>query len=147
VYLVRRSRWAKELRAVEHSAAQLDDACMYLLTWEDLDDVLATNDALWAGELRKYLYRRGLSAFRGFHHIISLVEEQMVSLQAWSFQSLPTRNLGAAFSTRHLPLLGQLAARRHVSEHSPLEVWARIADPGCLPGLASLAARTPRFTR
>lgn len=70
-YLVRRSRWPRESRAAAVSAREASDARIYLLSWEDLDDVLAARDGQrWAREMRSYLRRRDLAAFRGFESAV-----------------------------------------------------------------------------
>lgn len=67
VYLVKRNRLARERLTVTESLQQEPTAKMYLLTWEDLDEVLAVTIARrWVTELRAYLQRRRLTAFRGF---------------------------------------------------------------------------------
>ncbi|HVV85435.1 MAG TPA: hypothetical protein VHE35_20390, partial [Kofleriaceae bacterium] len=85
-YLVRRNRWHRELRAAEESSRQAPEARIFLLTWEDLDDVLAgvgaagsigtglvaaPGAARWIDELRRYLNRRDVAAFRGFRAVVS----------------------------------------------------------------------------
>ena len=60
-----KSPTAEEAPAVEKSLEQEPRARMYVLTWEDLDEVLATQvrAPLWMSELRRYLYRKRLAMF------------------------------------------------------------------------------------
>jgi hypothetical protein len=152
VYLVKRGRWARELRAVEASVAQAPDARMYLLTWEDLDEVLATCEpvsALWPGELRRMLKRRGLAAFRGFREDTASIPGSVAKLGAWRAR-VPSAGFGlrTAFSSASSPLLALLGSWRFSHELAhPRTGWALLMDPGSLPRLASLVERVPRFHR
>jgi hypothetical protein len=144
IYLVRRARWARELRAVEESAAQIDGARFHLLTWEDLDDVLASHEARWARELRAYLHRRAVAAFRGFATTLG----KPAPVEGWRYRAEPRHNsLQRALNSSHRDAATRLATlpgrfRRRM--HSM--AWGRIAaglDPELLGGLA---ARTGVFS-
>lgn len=66
IYLIRRNKLGRARNELERSMKVERAARMYVLTWEDLDEVLATRADRWANELRQYLHRRKLAAFRGF---------------------------------------------------------------------------------
>lgn len=67
VYLVQRRKRAKARSVVETSSAKMPEAKIYLLTWEDLDDVLQIESPVrWRRDLRAYLGMRRITAFRGF---------------------------------------------------------------------------------
>lgn len=65
VYVVQRSRVARELPYVARSITSVPGARMYLLTWEDLDEVLPPRGGpRWQRELRQYLRVREVTASR-----------------------------------------------------------------------------------
>jgi len=146
VYLVRRSSLAKAIRAVRDSANLVDDASMHILTWEDLDDVLASQGTRWAKELRAYLHRRGVAAFRGFR--CDVPQSPVGKLSGWSFNILPTTlHMRAVFSTSQLSLLKGFASRSpRVGRPTYPAAWARIMPPAAIDHLRSLAAWAPTFS-
>lgn len=115
-YLVRRNRWLREWRDAERSAREAGDAHLYLLTWEDLDDVLAAHGGpRWVREMRDYLRRRGVASFRGFANVV-----------------VPA------------PTVSALANRRPPTQRR-VPTWSRIVEPVRLTDIAALARRAPRF--
>lgn len=148
VYLVQRKWLGRERPAVETSLEQVPDARMYILTWEDLDEVLATRvgGPPWMSELRRYLYRKRLAMFRGFHAMIGNASRHS-KLMAYRYAPLQSStDLGGAFRADALPSLKRLASWRH---REPLTgytaEWAWIARPAALEGLSRLATRSPLF--
>lgn len=138
IYLVRRDRWAKELRAVEESAKQADDARMYLLTWEDLDDVLAVEASRWAIELRAYLHGRGVAAFRGFAGTL----RGTGIVEGWTYgKASRRRGPGSAMTHAHSEATSRLAdAPRRFRGARPSREWSRLLaglDPHMLTKLAT----------
>src|SRR5262249_28985362 len=106
VYLVQRARLARERHAVGQSLMQEPGARMYILTWEDLDEVLATQSgAAWMAELRRYLYRKRLAVFRGFHATIGNAS-MYPTLLAYRYSLMRSgAGLGGAFISDALPNL------------------------------------------
>lgn len=80
VYVVQRSRVARELPYVAQSITRVPGARMYLLTWEDLDEVLPPRGGpRWQRELRQYLRVREITAFRGFASTLSETTPSLVA--------------------------------------------------------------------
>lgn len=128
VYLVKRGRVVRERHAVEQSLTQEPDARMYVLTWEDLDEVLATQvGAPWMAELRRYLYRKRLAGFRGFQATIGATSTSP-KLLAYRYTLMRSgADLAGAFASDALPSLKQLASRRDRESRTTLTPgWARI---------------------
>lgn len=147
VYLVQRARLARERPAVEQSLTQAPGARMYILTWEDLDEVLATRvGAPWIAELRRYLYRKQLAVFRGFHATTGNAS-MYHKLLAYRYALLRSgADLGSAFTSDALPSLKRLASWRDRDTRTALTPgWARIARSAALEGLSRLAARPPQL--
>jgi hypothetical protein len=147
IYLVQRRRQARERQAVEQSLKQEPGARMYILTWEDLDEVLATQGgAPWMAELRMYLHRRRLTAFRGFD---ATIEAAITYPKLTAYRYAPSRSgadLGGAFTPDALPSLKRLASWRGRDVRTAFTSgWARIARPAALEGLSLLAARPPQL--
>jgi hypothetical protein len=144
VYLVKRARLGRERRAVEVSAAQLPDARMYLLTWEDLDEVIASHGARWARDLRAYLHRKGLAAFRGFHGIGNPTKSNLAGWSRGGQARVP--GLPHAFAPAQLAQLAWLAARAPADHRGLASTgWAGIVEPAAIPRLATLAGLAARF--
>jgi hypothetical protein len=143
LYLVRRSRIAPERDALEESAARVPDAQMYLLTWEDLDEVLATRLHIrWANDLHQYLQRRDLGAFRGFNRTLRR-EGMGPLLQVWAGGRAPTGFPNTIRESQPL-LLARLASRPSALSNPSLD-WKRFAAPENLGRLKLLAMRSSRF--
>jgi len=147
IYLVQRRRQARERQAVEKSLRQEPGARMYVLTWEDLDEVLATQvGAPWMAELRMYLHRKRLTAFRGFH---ATIEDASTYPKLMAYRYAPSRSdadLGGAFTSDALPSLKRLASwRDRESRTAFTSGWARIARPAALEGLSRLATCPPQL--
>lgn len=123
VYLVRRARRARELRAIEDSVSQVDGTRMYLLTWEDLDDVLARHEARWARELRAYLHRRYVAAFRGFETAMRVPSSAL----AWRYRPASSRRgLRDALTAAHQEAATRLTASPlRFRRAAPAMAWAR----------------------
>ncbi len=111
IYLVRRSRWARERQALEISLSHVPEARMFLLTWEDLDETLAAEpESRWVLELRSYLARRDLAAFRGFRSCFD--HELNVTLSAWSLRlNGPRTSFDSCFSASTLESIRLLTLR------------------------------------
>lgn len=147
VYLVQRGRLARERRAVEQSLTHEPGARMYVLTWEDLDEVLATQvGAPWMADLRRYLHRKRLAVFRGFHATIGNASTYP-KLLAYRYAPLRSEaDLAGAFTSDALPSLKRLASWRDRETRTTLTPgWPRIARPAALEGLSRLAPRPPQF--
>lgn len=141
VYLVRRSRYARESAELEQSMAQAPGASMYLLTWEDLDEVLAPQlHVRWASELSRYLERRRVSAFRGFSRAFAYTPSAL--LHTWKSQR--TRTSPSFIDViPHQPMIKQLAHRS--SRFTPARGWPHAVSPATVPLLQQLANRPSRF--
>lgn len=141
IYLVRRSRYARELAELEQSLAQSPGASMYLLTWEDLDEVLAPHTHVrWANELSRYLERRRLSAFRGFRRAFASVPSKL--LRAWKSQRTRTSPSFICVIPRQ-PAIALLAHRS--SCFAPARGWSHAVRPATTSLLHQLANRPRRF--
>lgn len=143
VYLVRRDRWGKELRAIKESAKQIADARMYLLTWEDLDDVLSPETARWAIELRAYLHCRDVAAFRGFQDAL----RGTGIVRGWSYGKSARRRIPRDALTRaHWDGASQLTALpRRFRNAVPSRKWARHLAELDVNLMTKLAARSSAF--
>jgi hypothetical protein len=120
---------------------------MYVLTWEDLDEVLATQvGAPWMAELRRYLYQKRLAGFRGFQATIGTTSTYL-TLLTYRYTLLRSgADLGGAFASDALPSLKRLASRRDREFRTTLTPgWARIARPTGLEGLSRLATYPPQL--
>lgn len=141
IYLIRRSRLAREAAELERSLRQSPDASMYLLTWEDLDEVLAQRlHVRWANELHRYLGRRRLAAFRGF--VVTFARAPSPALDHWKLQPRRTSPTFVAAMPRR-PAISLLARRELVftSAHG----CARAIRAQTMPLVHQLAIRTTRF--
>lgn len=147
VYLVRRSHWTREHREVERSLQQAPDARMLLLTWEHLDEVLASGGLpRWAEELRAYLRRRGLTAFRGFRSAEAVAVDGVAALTGWWSHRPPVgRSLRSSFDPQDLPRLQKLAAWRLRTKARTRLQWSTVIEPRSLGRLSSLASQVARF--
>jgi hypothetical protein len=144
VYLVRRNRLARERRAAERSREQEPDARIYVLTWEDLDEVLAAEAGpLWIVELRAYLHRKRLTAFRGFRAAIGKASLS-AKLRVWTYASAKAgAEVRGAFASDALPLLRRLASwRADRSCAASSAGWAYVVPPAALHGLSRLATHS-----
>jgi hypothetical protein len=141
VYLVRRSRYAREVAELEHSLAQAPGASMYLLTWEDLDEVLAPHlHVRWARELSRYLERRRVSAFRGFRRAFASTPSKL--LPAWN----PQRTRTSPSFIDVIPCQPAIALLAHRSSRfAPARGWSHAVHPAATPLLHQLANRPSRF--
>lgn len=144
VYLVRRGRWVKELRAVQESAAQVPDARTHLLTWEDLDDVLAPVPSWWASELRAYLHARRVASFRGFESAV----RHAATIVAWRYVEVAGRQRPRAALTRvHADAASRLAgAPRRLSGATASQGWCRLLTRTSPVLLSALAGRSSAFS-
>jgi hypothetical protein len=142
IYLVRRARWAKAIVDARRSSALNADARIYLLTWEDLDEALAPLREITWIEMRMYLQRRGLAAFRGFHRVMAA--QPSGALGAWSrVGTVATPGFRAAFSDSSLGRLRDLSSHRASGSPTPRRLLRTFA-PDALGRIADLAARKPR---
>lgn len=142
VYLVRRSRYAREIAELEQSLAQAPGASMYLLTWEDLDEVLAPHlHVRWASELSRYLERRRISAFRGFGRAFTSAPSKI--LRAWKPHRTRTSPSFIDVIPRQ-PTLALLAQR--TSRFAPARSWSHAVRLATTPLLQQLANRLSRFS-
>lgn len=143
VYLVRRSRWGKELQAIEESAKQVDGARMYLLTWEDLDHVLTSETARWAVELGAYLHRRGVAAFRGFAGAL----RGSAAVDGWTYGKASRRRGPRGAMTRaHWDAATRLAdSPRRFRGARPSRDWSRLLAGVDAHLLTNLATRSTAF--
>jgi hypothetical protein len=142
IYLVRRNRYAHEVAELEHSLAQAPGANMYLLTWEHLDGVLATRvEVRWASELRRYLERRRVTAFRGFGHAFTGAPSK--GLHVWKLQRTRVSPSFVDVMPRQ-PAISLLA--RRLSMFAPERGgWSRAVRVETAPLLHQLANRPTRF--
>ncbi len=143
IYLVRRDRWPRELRAVASSAAQINGARMHLLTWEDLDDVLASYEVRWARELRAYLHRRAVAAFRGFASAL----REAATVGGWWYRKAPSlRGLRGALTSAHRDEATRLAASPlRFRLAAPSKPWPWLAARLDRDLVGKLAARPAAF--
>lgn len=144
IYLVRRSRFAREHDALEDSMAQVPDARMYLLTWEDLDEVLSTCLHIrWANDLRRYLQRRDVSAFRGFAQCVS--SSPLHTLHAWTRDRSPARpDFVRAFQRLRLTSFVALASRPSTFAHE-VRGWKSVMSAESLTLIRRLSTHPSRF--
>ncbi|MFT3695693.1 MAG: hypothetical protein QM831_21325 [Kofleriaceae bacterium] len=141
IYLVRRSRYARESAELEQSLAHAPGASMYLLTWEDLDEVLAPHlHVRWASELSRYLERRRISAFRGFSRAFTFMPSRL--LPAWKPQRTRTSPTFIDVIPRQ-PTISVLAHRS--SRFAPARGWHRTVRPESTHLVHQLANRQSRF--
>jgi hypothetical protein len=104
--------------------------------------VLATRlDVRWAGELRRYLERRRLAAFRGFGHTFTAAPSKR--LHAWKLQR--TRAIPSFVDVMPLQPAIALLARRTSSFAPERADWSRAVRPKATPLLQQLANRPTRF--
>lgn len=142
IYLVRRSRYAREVAELEQSLAQEPAASMYLLTWEDLDEVLASRLHIrWANDLHRYLARRRVTAFRGFGRAFTAAPSN--HLLVWTQQRTRTSPSFVDVMPRQ-PAIA-LLARRTSSFVSDRGGWSRAVRAEAARLLHQLANRPIRF--
>ena len=107
VYLVQRRKLGKERAFVAQSVARRPDARIYILTWEDLDDALASHPGTRPRlELRDYLALRGIAAFRGVSTSLTAADPTLLT-RANSWRAFRWPKL---LSSNALASLAQLAA-------------------------------------
>jgi len=144
VYLVRRAHWAKALAAAQQSAALDEEAKIYLLSWEHLDEVLAVRrEIIWV-ELRMYLQRRGLTAFRGFRHAITPEHVLTSVLTTWGPPNASgVTGFGSSFPASALLTLQSLSlhGRNVEAGERASRPLMQAFDPEALAGIGALATR------
>lgn len=131
VYLVRAADREKARKGVVASQAYLDDESdIYLLTWEDLHELLAerrAGDEPWRSELRRLLERRGLRSFRGFQRLGTVAAVQQVDRALGSLRRLTPAP--AALALRMVEHREGLELARRI-EPRLLQLWQEELEAG-----------------
>jgi hypothetical protein len=138
VYLVQRRNRTHGLREVMSSLDWAPGARMYLLTWEDLDQVLQSRrEPPWIDDLRRFLFDRKLVAFRGFRAPFDATAGGLLS--EWRTRARPHgSDFRTAFLPERLPLLRQLALGDATPSRDASN-WKRVTSATSLPRLRLLA--------
>lgn len=144
VYLVLRRNLAKAREEVAESLQHEPQAAMYVLAWEDLDEVLGSADRGWKRDLCEFLVVRRLTAFRSFRRVMSARPGR--DLARWSLRGEGAVPWPKAFSPESGPRLAALASKGSRFNRATTG-WGGSFSRGALGALAALGRRPTTFDR
>ena len=145
VYLVRRRALAKAREELADSLQHESAAAMYVLAWEDLDEVLCAADQGWQRDLREFLRGRRLSAFRGF--LTDVLHPIGADLAEWNPRGDVSLAWGRGFAADSGLRLAMLRTKASRFDRARAVGWACTFGDAALAPVAALARRTSTCDR